>query len=162
MRGHIMSRDRKLESISVMPAARGGHLENQAAKFQVKIILPHISSASCPPYRKCLPRNNSCLYVGGKAGLLMRPLWGCSITTFACFLTVLSIMHSFFIQKKKNIKCLYFFLTSLLEYNCFTMVCYFLLYNKVNQPYIYVYTHISSLLRLPPYPTPLGGHKALS
>ena len=26
-----------------------------------------------------------------------------------------------------------FFLTSLLEYNCFTIVCYFLLYNKVNQ-----------------------------
>ena len=27
----------------------------------------------------------------------------------------------------------FFFLTSLLEYNCFTMVCYFLLYNEVNQ-----------------------------
>ena len=42
----------------------------------------------------------------------------------------------------------------------------FLLYNKVNQLYIYIYPHISSLLRLPPphppYPTPLGGHKALS
>ena len=43
-----------------------------------------------------------------------------------------------------------FFLTSLLEYNCFTMVCQFLLYNKVNQLYIYIYPHISSLLRLPP------------
>ena len=54
-------------------------------------------------------------------------------------------------------------LTSLLEYNCFTMVCYFLLYNKVNQLYIYIYPHISSLLSLsshPPYPIPLGGHKA--
>ena len=30
------------------------------------------------------------------------------------------------------------------------MVCQFLLYNKVNQPYIYIYRHISSLLRLPP------------
>ena len=43
------------------------------------------------------------------------------------------------------------------------MVCQFLLYNKVNQLYIYIYPHISSLLRLPPrhppYPTPLGGHK---
>ena len=43
-----------------------------------------------------------------------------------------------------------FFLTSLLEYNCFTVVCYFLLYNKVNQLYIYIYPHISSLLPLPP------------
>ena len=42
------------------------------------------------------------------------------------------------------------FLTSLLEYNCFTMVCQFLLYNKVNQLYIYTYPHISSLLHLPP------------
>ena len=29
------------------------------------------------------------------------------------------------------------------------MVCQFLLYNKVNQLYIYIYPHISSLLRLP-------------
>ena len=43
-----------------------------------------------------------------------------------------------------------FFLTSLLEYNCFTVVCQFLLYNKVNQLYIYIYPHISSLLHLPP------------
>ena len=43
------------------------------------------------------------------------------------------------------------------------MVCQFPLYNKVNQLYIYIYPHISSLLSLPPsyppYPTPLGGHK---
>ena len=30
------------------------------------------------------------------------------------------------------------------------MVCQFLLYNKVNQLYIYIYPHISSLLCLPP------------
>ena len=42
------------------------------------------------------------------------------------------------------------FLTSLLEYNCFTRVCQFLLYNKVNQLYVYIYPHISSLLHLPP------------
>ena len=42
-----------------------------------------------------------------------------------------------------------FFLTSLLEYNCFTVVCQFLRYNKVNQLYIYIYPHISSLLHLP-------------
>ena len=45
---------------------------------------------------------------------------------------------------------LIYFLTSLLEYNCFTMMCQFLLYNKVNQLYIYIYPHIPSLLRLPP------------
>ena len=30
------------------------------------------------------------------------------------------------------------------------MLCQFLLYNKVNQLYVYMYLHISSLLRLPP------------
>ena len=44
----------------------------------------------------------------------------------------------------------YFFLTSSLEYSCFTMVCQFLLYNKVNLLYIYLYPHIPSLLSLPP------------
>ena len=43
----------------------------------------------------------------------------------------------------------FIFLTSLLEYNCFTMVCQFLLCNKVNQVYTYEYPHIPSLLRLP-------------
>ena len=51
---------------------------------------------------------------------------------------------------KQFLKCYFFFLTSLLEYNCFTMVCQFLLYNKVNQLYIYIYPHVSSLLCLPP------------
>ena len=40
------------------------------------------------------------------------------------------------------------FFTSLLEYNCFTMLCQFLLYNKVNQLYVYIYPHIPSLLSL--------------
>ena len=44
------------------------------------------------------------------------------------------------------------------------MVCYILLYNKVNQ--LYICPHISSLLHLPPsqppYPTPLDSHKAPS
>ena len=43
-----------------------------------------------------------------------------------------------------------FIFNILLEYNCFTMVCQFLLYNKVNQLYAYVYPHIPSLLHLPP------------
>ena len=48
-------------------------------------------------------------------------------------------------------KYLEFFLyTSLLEYSCFTMLCQFLLYNKVNQLHAYVYPHIPSLLHLPP------------
>ena len=42
--------------------------------------------------------------------------------------------------------CYFIFLTSLLEYSSFTVVCQFLLYNKVNQLYIYMYPHISSLL----------------
>ena len=42
------------------------------------------------------------------------------------------------------------FFTFLLEYNCFTMVCQFLLYNKVNQLYIYIYPHICSPFHLPP------------
>ena len=45
---------------------------------------------------------------------------------------------------------LFFLLTSSLEYNCFTMVCYFMLYNKVNHLFIYIYPHISSFLCLPP------------
>ena len=56
--------------------------------------------------------------------------------------------------KEANVKvflfCFVLFLTFLLEYNCFKMVCQFLLYNKVSQLYIYICPHISSLLRLPP------------
>ena len=39
-----------------------------------------------------------------------------------------------------------FFLTSLLEYNCFTMLCQFLLYNKVNQ----LYAQLPPTLPIPP------------
>ena len=57
-----------------------------------------------------------------------------------------SILFFFFFQCRVR----FFFSTSLLEYNCFTMVCQFLLYNKMNQLYIYIYPHISSFLCLPP------------
>ena len=71
-----------------------------------------------------------------------------------------------FLKSSPGLLFFFFFQTSLLEYNCFTMVCQLLLYNKATQLYIYTYPHISSLLRLPPshppYPTPLGGHKAPS
>ena len=42
----------------------------------------------------------------------------------------------------------FFFLTSLLEYSCFTMVCQLLLYNKVNQLYVYIHPNIPSLFSL--------------
>ena len=49
----------------------------------------------------------------------------------------------------------FFFNRSLLGYNCFTILCQFLLYNKVNQPYAYICPHIPSLLSLPPiFPIP--------
>ena len=32
----------------------------------------------------------------------------------------------------------------------FTLLCQFLLYNKLNQLYVYIYAHIPSLLHLPP------------
>ena len=54
------------------------------------------------------------------------------------------------------------FFTSLLEYKCFTMLCKFLLYNKVNQLYVYIYPLPLEPPSHPPYPTPLDGHKAPS
>ena len=42
------------------------------------------------------------------------------------------------------------------------MVCQFLLYNKVNQLYIYIYPHISSLLHLPPSHHPYPTHQVVT
>ena len=39
---------------------------------------------------------------------------------------------------------------SVLEYNCFTILCQSLLHNKANQPYAYTCPHIPSLVSLPP------------
>ena len=44
----------------------------------------------------------------------------------------------------------------LLAYSCFTMLCWFILYNKMNQPYVYVYP---LPFGLPPHS---GHHRALS
>ena len=45
----------------------------------------------------------------------------------------------------------FFFLNrSLQEYNCFTILCQFFLYTKVNETYAYICPHIPSLLSLPP------------
>ena len=63
-------------------------------------------------------------------------------TNFFFFLTISWTEDSFF--------CVWVFLTSLLTYNCFTLLCQFLLYNKVNQLYVYIYPHVPSLLCLPP------------
>ena len=55
---------------------------------------------------------------------------------------LLSIMASALLFKSIPILSLFFFL---LEYNCFTMLCQFLLYNNVNQLHVYIYP-------LPPLP----------
>ena len=56
-----------------------------------------------------------------------------------CYLKILIFFRFFF-----------FFDRSLLECNCFTMLCQFLLYTQVNQPYAYISSHIPSLLSLLP------------
>ena len=60
------------------------------------------------------------------------------------FLTVLSCLG------KVKWCHFFFFNRSLLEYNCFTILCQFLLYTKVNQPFAYICPCIPSLLSLPP------------
>ena len=54
------------------------------------------------------------------------------------------------------------FFLLLLEYSCFTMLCKFLMCDKMNQ----LYVHICRLLLEPifhsPHPAPLGHHRALS
>ena len=58
--------------------------------------------------------------------------------------------------------CITFFFW--LAYSCFVMLCWFLLYNKVN--WLYVYIYIPTLLSLsptcPPHPTALGHHRVPS
>ena len=61
-----------------------------------------------------------------------------------CSPTKCSLFFKFFFSFSE------FFLYIFIGYNCFTMLCYFLLYNKVNQPYAYIYPHIPSFLSLPP------------
>ena len=65
-------------------------------------------------------------------------------------LLVLKAGLSLHIQKVLFFGFVLFLFFALLEYNCFTMVSQFLLCNIVNQLYIYIYPHISSLLRFPP------------
>ena len=77
----------------------------------------------------------------------------CGCLWFSClkFPEILGFVDSYFSSNLESFHPLFhFFYTSLLEYNCFTMLWYFLLYNKVNQLYVYIYPHIPSLLSLPP------------
>ena len=55
--------------------------------------------------------------------------------------------------------CVFFlplFLKLLLEYSCFTMLCWFWLYSKKNHPYVYIYPLFFG------FPSHLGHHKGLS
>ena len=50
-----------------------------------------------------------------------------------------------------------------LEYNCFTVLCEFLLYSEVNQPYVYIYPlPLGPPFHSHPHPTHLGHHRAPS
>ena len=62
------------------------------------------------------------------------------------------LLHGSWVSKGREQKIPeFFFFFNLLEYSCFTVSCYFLLYNKVNHPYVYTYP----LPRGPPTPPPL-------
>ena len=50
----------------------------------------------------------------------------------------------------------FLFFIFLLEYRCFTILCQFLLYNKVNQLYVYIYPFFLG------FPSHLGHHRVLS
>ena len=67
--------------------------------------------------------------------------WMCNLTKTLICLFLFFLDYSFFI---------FTFFTPLLEYNCFIVLCQFLLYNKVNQLYVHIYPYIPSLLSLPP------------
>ena len=82
--------------------------------------------------------NAPCRLMPGTACWLDIPEFGSDIRLLEMKLSFLHLLSIFF------------FLTSLLEYNSFTVVCSFLLYNKVNQLYMYIYPHIPSLSHLPP------------
>ena len=49
-----------------------------------------------------------------------------------------------------------------LHYNCFTVLCYFLLYNNVNQSYVYIYPLPLGTSSHPLHPTLLDYHRAPS
>ena len=68
------------------------------------------------------------------------------------------LIHTFFFFFFGYSLCSFSFLKNyfLLTYSCFTMLCWFILYNKMNQPYVYVYP---LPFGLPPHS---GHHRALS
>ena len=97
--------------------------------------------------------SNSTSYLGPI--LVSNLIWGSSSFESQHFLCNFLMLLSFFFFARSPFYL--FILTTLLEYNCFTMLCQFLLYNKVNHMYtyisyiyVYIYPHIPSLLCLPP------------
>ena len=77
--------------------------------------------------------NSICMYIHATFALGFSVCWG--ILFFSNIIILL--YHSFFF----NI---------FIGVYCFTMACQFLLYNKENELYVYIYPHIPSLLCLPP------------
>ena len=83
-------------------------------------------------------------------GSLYRELSKCSISDLMMMVKSncrLDPKPTFF---KNQIYLFIFLKRSLLEYNCFTILCQFLLHNRANQPHAYTRPHIPSLLSLPP------------
>ena len=125
-------------------------------------LFRHSASVVCsPPQRgRKTPRWNmySCSRQACPVLLCFTPKDELHSSSFFSFLfSLFSFFLSFFFFFLPS------FLSFLLEYNCFTMFCYFLLYNEVNQLYVYLYP----LLLGPPshpssHPTHLGRHRALS
>ena len=51
-----------------------------------------------------------------------------------------SLSYFFVINLPFLLMDLLFYYNFLLDYSCFTILCYFLLYSKMNQLYMYIYT----------------------
>lgn len=77
---------------------------------------------------------------------------------FFCWNSLITMPHFFMCIYLFIYFCCFKFIYFALEYNCFTILCYFLLYNEVNRLYVY-----PLLLDLPipllPSPHPKPGHR---
>ena len=95
------------------------------------------------------------LYVSALAVLQLLYLSLKDPTDSLCIMT-----HRSFETCPFQLHFLFFNFILLLKDNCFTILCQFLLYNKVNQ--LYVYIHPLLLESLPTHPTTLGHYRALT
>ena len=68
----------------------------------------------------------------------------------------LQIIGHHLLTEQQLLKILLNLFSFLLEYSCFTMMCYFLLYSKLNKLYVYIYPLFFA------FPSHLGHHRALS